>query len=92
MRISTSCATWPAPDYLGCVGNRGCWCLRRDEGEVTEVTMLTLWQDLDAIRGFAGQAVEAAKYYDFDKDYLIDFPEYVQHFVVEGAFPVPAAA
>ena len=28
----------------------------------------------------------------FDKDDLIDFPEYVQHFVVEGAFPVPAGA
>ena len=50
--------------------------------------MLTLWEDMDSIRGFAGDAVDMAKYYDFDSDYLIEFPEHVQHFVVEGAFPV----
>ena len=79
-----------APDYQRCAGNRGCWCLKRDQGAVTEVIMLTFWEDLDLIRAFAGDAVDTAKYYDFDKDYLIDFPEHVKHFVVEGAFPMPA--
>lgn len=68
-----------AEDYRRCSGNRGVCCLRRDVDDLSEVTLITLWDDIDSIRDFAGDAVETAKYYDFDPDYLIDLPERVEH-------------
>ena len=41
-------------DYVSTEGNRGAWCLHRREGDVVHVEMFTLWDDLDAIRRFAG--------------------------------------
>jgi hypothetical protein len=53
--------------------------LRRDEGDVSEVTMLSTWDSLDAIRAFAGDPVERAQYFDFDADFLLDFPPTATH-------------
>ena len=75
-----------APDYQSCVGNFGVWCLRREQGDLTEVTMVTHWRDLDAIREFAGESVTTAKYYEFDRDFLLDFPETVEHHEIAAAF------
>jgi hypothetical protein len=72
------------PDYRGTRGNRGAWCLSRAEGDVTHVEMLTFWDDLDAVRRFAGEDVEAAKYYDFDADYLIEKEPRVLHYEAVG--------
>jgi hypothetical protein len=54
------------PDYLATRGNRGAWCLYRTEADVTHFEMLTFWEDTDAIRRFAGDDYNMAKYYDFD--------------------------
>jgi hypothetical protein len=54
------------PDYLATRGNRGAWCLYRTEANVTHFEMLTLWEDTDAIKCFAGDDYNMAKYYDFD--------------------------
>ena len=56
------------PDYRSTVGNRGAWCLHRREGDIVHVEMFTLWEDEAAIRGFAGEDMAAAKYYDFDAE------------------------
>lgn len=73
------------PDYRSIEGNRGAWCLHRDDGGNVIVTMLTFWQDIDAIRRFAGEPVSAAKYYDFDPDFLLEMRESVEHYdIVEG--------
>jgi hypothetical protein len=67
------------PEYRSTPGNRGAWCLRRVEGEIVHFDMLTFWDDVDAIRHFAGDDYEAAKYYDFDADFLIEFEPGVRH-------------
>ena len=54
------------PEYLATRGNRGAWCLHRIEADVTYFEMLTFWDDIDAIKRFAGDDYNKAKYYDFD--------------------------
>ncbi|HEX7196040.1 MAG TPA: antibiotic biosynthesis monooxygenase [Candidatus Limnocylindria bacterium] len=73
------------PDYRATAGNLGAYALRRDEGEITHVVMLTFWESLDAIRAFAGDEVETAKYYDFDVDYLLELEPTVTHYSVPAA-------
>jgi hypothetical protein len=68
------------PDYRATPGNLGAWRLHRIEGEVALIEMVTLWSSLEAIKAFAGEDVERAKYYDFDDDYLLEKPERVEHF------------
>ena len=69
-------------DYRSTEGNRGAWCLHRPEGAVVHVEMFTLWEDMDAIRRFAGSDLTKAKYYDFDPDYLLELEPEVTHFEV----------
>jgi heme-degrading monooxygenase HmoA len=69
-------------DYRSAEGNRGAWCLHRREQDVVHVEMLTLWDDLDAIRRFAGDEHAKAKYYDFDPDYLLELEPEVTHLEV----------
>jgi hypothetical protein len=73
------------PDYRSTRGNRGAWCLYRRDNGVVHVEMFTLWDDLSAIRRFAGDDLAKAKYYDFDPDYLMEMEPEVVHFeVIEG--------
>jgi hypothetical protein len=44
--------------------------------------MLTFWDDTDAIKRFAGDDYNLAKYYDFDPDYLIEMEVRVRHYEV----------
>lgn len=69
-------------DYRSTDGNRGAWCLHRSEGDIVHVEMFTLWEDLGAIRRFAGDQLAKAKYYDFDPDYLLELESEVTHFEV----------
>ncbi len=39
-------------------GNRGVQVLRRSQGDVTEFTVISYWDSLDAIRKFAGNDIE----------------------------------
>jgi hypothetical protein len=69
-------------DYRSTRGNEGAWCLHRREGDLVHVEMLTLWEDETAIRRFAGEDMDAAKYYDFDAGFLIEMEPDVVHFEV----------
>ena len=69
-------------DYRSTEGNVAAWCLHRHEGDVVHVEMLTLWDDLEAIRRFAGDHLLKAKYYDFDPDFLLELEPEVTHFEV----------
>ena len=69
-------------DYRSTHGNRGAWCLHRPEGDIVHVEMLTLWDDFDAIRRFAGDELTNAKYYDFDRGFLLELEPEVTHFEV----------
>lgn len=70
------------PDYRATPGNRSARCLHRIDGDVAHFVMLTTWDNLDAIRAFAGDPVDTAKYYDFDRDYLIELEPKVQHYEI----------
>jgi heme-degrading monooxygenase HmoA len=70
------------PDYRSVDGNIDVAILRRDEGEVTHFLCVTHWQSEAAIRAFAGDDLLKAKYYPEDEEYLLEFEQQVQHFVV----------
>ena len=42
-------------EYAQSPGNRGVWMLRRDVEDRTEFLMFTLWDSLEAVKGFAGE-------------------------------------
>ena len=70
------------PDYQSVAGNLSVHILERQEGDVTHFITLTFWRDMDSIKGFAGEDVEAAKYYPEDKEYLLEFEPTVIHYEV----------
>ena len=59
--------------YRETEGNRGVYVFRRTEGDRTHFLLLSLWDSLDAVRTFAGPAIERAVYYPEDKDFLLEF-------------------
>ncbi len=60
-------------DYRACQGNRGAVLLTRVDGDIAEFVTLSLWESLDDVRAFAGDEVEAARYYSENQRYLLDF-------------------
>ena len=72
------------PDYQSVPGNLSVYILERQEGDVTHFVTLTFWENLSAIRRFAGDAAEQAKYYPEDKDYLLEFEPTVVRYEVAG--------
>jgi heme-degrading monooxygenase HmoA len=72
------------PDYRSVPGNLGVHVLERREGDVTHFITLTFWERLDAIRAFAGDDVERAKYYPEDPEFLLEFEPRVVHYEVVG--------
>jgi len=73
------------PDYRSTPGNRGVYVLRRVHGDEAEFTLISLWESLDAVRRFAGDDYERARYYPEDRDYLLDFEPFVVHYDVVTA-------
>lgn len=74
------------PEYRATEGNRAAYILRRNVGERTEFVTLTLWESLDAVRGFAGEDVDRAVFYPEDDRFLVDRETTVAHFeVIEPA-------
>jgi len=70
------------PDYRGTAGNLDVAVLRRDEADVSHFLTVTRWESEDAIRAFAGSDLLKAKYYAEDKEFLLEFEDEVQHYVV----------
>jgi heme-degrading monooxygenase HmoA len=63
-------------------GNRGAWILRRDDGERTEFRTLILWDELAAIRAFAGDDLERAVFFPEDERFLVERDLHVVHYEV----------
>ncbi len=59
-------------EYLETPGNLGVHMLRRTDGDRTAFLMLSFWESLDAVRGFAGEDVETAVFYPEDDRFLIE--------------------
>jgi heme-degrading monooxygenase HmoA len=70
------------PDYRSTPGNRGAYALRRVEGNIAHFLMVTFWESEDAVRAFAGDDIRVAKYYDFDKDFLLELEPHSTHYEV----------
>jgi heme-degrading monooxygenase HmoA len=70
------------PDYKKIPGMHGLSFLRRILGTEAHFTLITYWNNMEAIRQFAGQDAEKAKYYPEDKNFLLEFEEKVHHFEV----------
>lgn len=69
-------------DYTSVKGNRGVFVLRRTEDGQTHYLLLTLWDDVDSIRKFAGDDIEKARYYPEDKVFLVELEPNVTHYEV----------
>lgn len=72
--------------YRSTPGNRGAWVLTRPDGERAEILTVSLWDDLTAVRGFAGDEVERAVFYPDDDRWLVDRELVAHHWTA-----VPAA-
>lgn len=72
------------PDYRSVPGNVSVHVLERRDGAVTHFVTMTFWESMAAIRAFAGEEVEAAKYYPEDRDFLLEFEPTVVHYEVVG--------
>ncbi|MGD0509116.1 MAG: antibiotic biosynthesis monooxygenase [Terriglobales bacterium] len=68
------------PDYRSTPGNQGAYALRRIEGQTAHFLMVTFWDSEEAIRAFAGNDISVAKYYDFDKDFLLEMEPSSTHY------------
>ena len=60
-------------------GVKGSTLLQRDAGEHVEVIVITWWTSLNAVRAFAGEAVETAVVHDSAARMLLDFDQTVTH-------------
>ena len=70
-------------EYARTPGNRGVWMLRRDRDGRTEFVMFTLWDSLEAVRGFAGDDYEMAVFYPEDDRFLIERDPVATHYQVD---------
>jgi len=69
-------------DYASTEGNQAVYLLKKDEDEVTHFYTLTFWEDMEAIKKFAGEEPLKARYYPEDKDFLLEFEPHVSHMEV----------
>lgn len=70
------------PDYGKTTGFVKLMFLKNTDKQFVYFKLITVWDNLEVIKNFAGDDYEIAKYYPEDKNYLIDFPEKVTHFEI----------
>jgi heme-degrading monooxygenase HmoA len=69
-------------DYQATEGNLGVQFLQRIEGEQAHILIITFWDSVEAIKRFAGEDYEKARYYPEDQYFLLEFEEKVIHYEV----------
>ncbi len=69
-------------EYRRTPGNRGVYVLRRIVGDRADFLLISLWDSYDAIRGFAGDDFEKARYFPKDREFLREFEPNVTHYEV----------
>ena len=70
------------PDYSGTEGFVRLIFLRALRDGEGHFTLITFWENIEAIKKFAGDEYEKAKYYPEDDGYLLEFEERVAHYEV----------
>ena len=69
-------------DIRSTSGNQGVYILRRIKDGEAEFLFLSLWESIAAIKRFAGDDYEKARYYPADKDFLFEMEPTVTHYEV----------
>lgn len=64
-------------------GSRGTLVLRRVRGGYAEFETILLFDKLEDVRGFAGDELEAAVFFDEDERYLVERELDVKHYEVD---------
>jgi heme-degrading monooxygenase HmoA len=72
-------------DYASTPGHRGTLVLRSPVPDGIEFTLITFWESVEAVRGFAGDDPLRARYYPDDARFLLAQPERVRHYDVTRA-------
>jgi heme-degrading monooxygenase HmoA len=65
--------------------NLGALVLRRERDGLVEVTTVSFWQSMDAVRAFAGDDPGRARFYPGDDDLLAQKDEHADHYELIGA-------
>ena len=60
-------------------GYAGATVLRNDEGGLVEITVITRWESMDAIREFAGEPIDQAVVTEHARQLLASHDERVRH-------------
>jgi heme-degrading monooxygenase HmoA len=71
------------PSLGAIAGHRGARLLRREEGGRIEFLVMTFWDSMDAIRGFAGERCERAVVEPEARAVLGEYDDFVRHYEVE---------
>lgn len=67
-------------DYQSVKGNLGAQIWQRAEGDVMHIYTVSWWESYESIKLFAGEDFDKAKYYEEDKNFLLEFEPYVTHY------------
>lgn len=70
------------PGYRETQGNKGVTVLVRKESGKAHFLLISYWESWDAIRTFAGDDLERARYYPEDSRWLLEFEPKVLHYEV----------
>ena len=71
-------------EYRETPGNLGALVLRRERDGLVEVTTVSFWESMDAVRAFAGDDPERAKFYPGDDDLLAEKDAHADHYELIG--------
>lgn len=66
-------------DYGDVEGNRGWLLLRRATDDAVELTFVSFWESMDALRRYTAGDPERPKYYPEDRAALLELPDRVEH-------------
>jgi heme-degrading monooxygenase HmoA len=72
-------------EYRQTPGNLGTLVLRRDRGKLCEVTTVSFWESMEAVRRFAGDDPVQAKFYPGDDELLFEKDLHADHYTVVTA-------
>ncbi len=72
-------------DYRQTPGNLGALVVRRELGALCEVRTVSFWTSMDAVRAFAGDDPERARFYPGDDELLVEKDLHVEHAEVVSA-------
>ncbi|MEX1101222.1 MAG: antibiotic biosynthesis monooxygenase [Actinomycetota bacterium] len=63
-------------------GNRGVFVLRRVDRGVAHFGVLSLWDSMEAVKAFAGQRPEIARYFPQDDEFLLEKTPTLEHWEI----------